>query len=88
MVHQEPGLAGHPGRHDLERFMQGRLSREEARNVVRHLLTRCPQCLQVTRQLWRLGAEARLKLRNGAGLEIPARTETAAEPKEGMKGWR
>lgn len=36
------------------------LSRPEAALVVRHLLTGCPQCLQVTRQLWRLGDETLL----------------------------
>jgi hypothetical protein len=60
-----PGPTRHPDRHDLERFMQGRLSREETRNVVRHLLTGCPECLQVTRPLWRFGDQARLKMRKG-----------------------
>lgn len=45
----------HPGRSELARFMCGRLERCEVRAVVRHLLTGCPQCLQVTRHFWRLG---------------------------------
>lgn len=45
----------HPGRHELERFMSGRMDRVEARGVVRHLLAGCPQCVQVTRRLWLLG---------------------------------
>jgi anti-sigma factor RsiW len=35
----------------LERFLRGELPREEARAVVRHLLTDCPQCVARTRQL-------------------------------------
>jgi hypothetical protein len=39
----------------LERFLRGELPREEARRLVRHLLTRCPACLPATRRLWGLG---------------------------------
>lgn len=39
----------------LERFLRGELPREEARGLVRHLLTRCPACLPATRKLWGLG---------------------------------
>jgi hypothetical protein len=42
--------------------MLGESPRAEARSVVRHLLTGCPQCLQVTRPLWRFGEEALLRL--------------------------
>ena len=58
---QEPETTRHPADSDLERFMQGTLSPEARRDVVRHLLTRCPQCLQVTLQLWRIGDKAPLK---------------------------
>lgn len=44
--------APHPGSEQVERFMRGELSRIENLAVVRHLLTRCPQCVTVTRQLW------------------------------------
>jgi tetratricopeptide (TPR) repeat protein len=36
----------HFPRETLELFFRGRLSRDEARQVVRHLLARCPQCVQ------------------------------------------
>jgi len=49
----------HPRPDALLRFMRGESPRAEACAVVRHLLTRCPQCLQVTRQLWRFGDEIR-----------------------------
>ncbi|HEX4959255.1 MAG TPA: hypothetical protein VF173_00355 [Thermoanaerobaculia bacterium] len=62
----------HPEPADLERFMQGRLSGEEARNVLLHLLTRCPRCLQVTRRLWRFGDELLLKHRPGKELTVEA----------------
>jgi hypothetical protein len=42
----------HPAWQDLESFMQGELRGTEAREVVGHLLTSCPLCLEVTRRLW------------------------------------
>jgi uncharacterized membrane protein len=42
----------------LERFMRNELSRREVVPIVRHLLTGCTQCLQVTRPLWELGERA------------------------------
>jgi hypothetical protein len=43
----------HPERRDLEAFMRAELPRNEAPCVVRHLLTNCAECLEVTRRLWR-----------------------------------
>lgn len=37
----------------------GGLVGEEARAIVRHLLTGCPQCVTVTRRLWNLGDPSR-----------------------------
>ena len=54
------GAAGgrhHPAKEDLQRLMAGRLSREEARAVVRHLLRGCSSCSRETRTLWKLGEE-------------------------------
>ena len=45
----------HPTRAELEGFMRGELRRPQARGVVRHLLTGCPECLAVTRHCWALG---------------------------------
>jgi hypothetical protein len=45
----------HPGRDRLERFMRGALSRSETRIVVRHLLTGCGSCREITGRLWRFG---------------------------------
>jgi hypothetical protein len=42
----------HPSTEDLEAFMAGRLSREEARGVVRHLLRGCALCSAEARKLW------------------------------------
>ena len=50
----------HPHPKQLERFLRGELSRPEVARVVRHLLTGCPACLQVTRRLWDLGDRAPL----------------------------
>jgi anti-sigma factor RsiW len=47
----------------LERFLRGELPREEARGLVRHLLTRCPACLPTTRRLW--GSETGRRGRTG-----------------------
>lgn len=62
------GLAerDHPDPQELVGFMRGELSRSPARDVVRHLLTGCPQCLQITRRLWKLG-EPPLRLLVGLG---------------------
>ena len=38
----------------LERFMRGESPRDECRLIVRHLLTRCPKCMVITRRI--LGA--------------------------------
>lgn len=60
MLEREPLRAGrtHPGEQELERFMRGELPRRELHAVVRHLLTGCPQCVQVTRRLWEFGDRA------------------------------
>ena len=46
------GQAAHPSERELASFMRGTASREEAMIVVRHLLTRCQACLEVTLKLW------------------------------------
>jgi hypothetical protein len=58
---QAPEPTRHPADSELKRFMRGTLSPEARRAVVRHLLTRCPQCLKVTSDLWRIGDRAPLK---------------------------
>jgi hypothetical protein len=49
----------HPKTTLLEAFMHGELSRAEAAGLVRHLLTGCPRCAEVTRRLWALGEGSR-----------------------------
>ena len=49
----------HPAGEDLRRFMAGELVPAKVREVVRHLLTRCPVCVGETRRLWDLGEPAR-----------------------------
>jgi hypothetical protein len=44
----------HPDSRLLECFMRSELSEQERRIVVRHLLTGCPRCVSVTRQIWSL----------------------------------
>jgi hypothetical protein len=39
----------------LEGLLRGELSAAERRVVVRHLLTGCPQCVQITGRFWALG---------------------------------
>lgn len=55
-------VRAHPETWDLERFLRGELSgdsgRMECRKIVRHLLTGCPRCLQITGRLWTLGEPA------------------------------
>ncbi|MEM7050665.1 MAG: tetratricopeptide repeat protein [Acidobacteriota bacterium] len=42
----------HPGAAQLEQFRRCELSREKARGVVRHLLSGCASCQEVTSQWW------------------------------------
>lgn len=45
----------HPSRQDLETFMRGDLAPEFLGPVLRHLLSGCAACQEVTRPLWLLG---------------------------------
>jgi hypothetical protein len=54
----------HPAPDELHRFMRGALPGPEVRAVVRHLLTGCAECLQVTRRLWSLADRAPLDPEN------------------------
>jgi hypothetical protein len=49
---EPPDPREHPTTEQLERFMRGELPRKKRRAVVRHLLTGCPLCGQVTGPLW------------------------------------
>jgi hypothetical protein len=40
--------------HDLAGFLRGELPRDAVRALVRHLLTGCLACVQVTRRIWEL----------------------------------
>jgi hypothetical protein len=48
----------HPEPAELERFMRGVLPRDRARAVVRHMLTNCRKCIEITHRWWRLGGRA------------------------------
>jgi hypothetical protein len=58
LARAEAGRSGrvhsHPTLHQLERFMRCELSRAEVSAVVRHLLTDCPQCVEVSSRLFKL----------------------------------
>jgi len=45
----------HPAKGQLERLIRGELEPQARLAVVRHLLTGCPRCAEVTRRLWGLG---------------------------------
>ena len=42
----------HPESQQLERFMRGESPRDECRLIVRHLLAGCPECVEITGQIW------------------------------------
>jgi tetratricopeptide (TPR) repeat protein len=48
----------HPDPEQLARFLRDELAPRERRQVVRHLLAGCAQCLETTRPLWRPGGGA------------------------------
>ena len=64
-------------------FMRGELERGESQALVRHLLTRCPQCLQMTQKLWRLGEPRRPDKYLLAEMQRRARTGRAGRAKVG-----
>lgn len=45
----------HPSPDLLKQFVCSTVSVEERRRVVRHLLSGCPSCRKVTRELWLCG---------------------------------
>ena len=47
----------HPSPDLLKRFVCGSLDAAERRRIVRHLLTGCPTCQEVTRELMQAGRE-------------------------------
>lgn len=47
----------HPTHDELERFMLGRLSQQETRRVILHLLPGCARCNEVTSVLWHVGED-------------------------------
>jgi len=57
----------HPGRASLARFTRGELSREESREVVRHLLAGCPVCRAAVGSSWPQGAKAGARPGGNAG---------------------
>lgn len=66
-------MRDHPDPRLLERFLRGEASALERRTIVRHMLTGCLQCLEITRPLWRFGDRPLLPLgdteRDGEGEE-------------------
>lgn len=51
--------AAHPPQELLLRFLRAETSGAESREVVRHLLTGCRECVAVTKPMWDLAAEGR-----------------------------
>jgi hypothetical protein len=43
-------MGSHFNQELLQRFLRAELTRMEYQTVVRHLLTRCPRCLEVVRE--------------------------------------
>ena len=67
----------HPDPDLLERFMRGEMAGSEipeGRKIVRHLLSGCPQCLEVTRRYWALG-------------DMPSGGEGADEDSDRLARW-
>jgi hypothetical protein len=72
----------HPARYRLGRFMRGELSRAEVAGIVRHLVTGCPRCVEVTRKLWRRGEGTRALKVLLEALESNDRPLAGAQPGE------
>jgi len=54
-IAEDSESGAHPNRAELETFMRGEMPSLRAAGVVRHLITGCSVCLQVTRRLWNFG---------------------------------
>ncbi|HKI02938.1 MAG TPA: hypothetical protein VKK31_13265 [Thermoanaerobaculia bacterium] len=50
----KPPVSIHPAKLELQTFMRGELPRPDVLPIVRHLLSGCTECLQVTRPFWEL----------------------------------
>lgn len=77
--HPKPGM--------LERFMREELGRAEVAGLVRHLLTGCPQCVEVTRRLWNLGERSRaleILLRAGKAMESRSSGRRPGRPRANL----
>jgi hypothetical protein len=61
--------SSHPATLNLERFMRGELERDKIREIVRHMLTGCPDCVAVTRRLWNLAERSLYGLAARPGAE-------------------
>jgi hypothetical protein len=69
-----------PSEQDLAGFLRGALPRDQTREIVRHLLTGCPVCLQVTRRLWNLGeVPTRIAISPQGELRMTRQTRAASK---------
>ena len=77
-------MRDHPDPRLLERFMRGEAFALERRSIVRHMLSGCPQCLAITRPLWRFADLPLITLGGGApeGEEESSAKETG-DPGDG-----
>lgn len=73
----------HPREETLLRFLKGETSGAETREVVRHLLAGCRQCVAVTKPVWELTAEASRPKSRRRGDEVMARA--VQEAREGLR---
>jgi hypothetical protein len=72
--------SSHPAEDRLKIFMRGGgLPQEEKQAIVRHLLTRCERCLEVTRKLWDFGEFPADLAEMAAELMAPFRCRTVLE---------
>ena len=79
----------HPSAKELESLVRGELKRPEAQVVVRHLLSGCPRCAQITARLWDLerpgasrASRASLEEDSGPLSEIDGTTAAEAVARE------
>jgi tetratricopeptide (TPR) repeat protein len=72
------GCEAHPDRALLERFMSGQVTADEGRSILKHLMTDCEVCREITGPLAPFGRTARMQESNGEAESVEARDATAS----------
>ena len=83
-----PGVSHHPAEDLLSRFLSGETTRAETREIVRHLLTGCPDCRAFTSAAWRGSAARSIHGRTGRMTALDLARQQIRRMVEDLRGDR